>query len=462
MSSTTGLVTAEQNLLAFLIKNPSYLDKVQVAEFASTSAKHCVEALLSLKEKVVELRPDTFLIELSATDPSFREEQIRNLWNLDVGEQDFHYLHDSLKKSSIQYDLQQYLLPQLIKKIASKDLPSIEETEYYLESVHRMIDKYTEKRQDLAVLDGTAVTNQHEDVLRQRSSGKYFRSSGDGFLDKHISMGFEAGTQSVLFGSTGSGKTNFALSLFLKQINRGIPCVYVSLEMPMSMLMDRLFAAKHQLPIAWLYPHLHEDGVIPDFIFQEYETFKEAISSAKNFRIVDEPSLNLDQLEKIIADTKKILGVDYLAVTVDLTTMLTEFTTERGSRADIIEQAMNKMNIIAKRQNCHILNVVQSNRNQDSSRVATMDDLDRLRPSLNHIKASNAIAERSRLVMGLFRKKHYAIQHLPDDPETQAMDDILEVSILKQSQGQLSRLEYLFDGETASVFKYNPREESLN
>ena len=173
-------------------------------------------------------------------------------------------------------------------------------------------------------------------------------------------------------------------------------------------------------------------------------------------------ALNLDQLEKIIADTKKILGVDYLAVTVDLTTMLTEFTTERGSRADIIEQAMNKMNIIAKRQNCHILNVVQSNRNQDSSRVATMDDLDRLRPSLNHIKASNAIAERSRLVMGLFRKKHYAIQHLPDDPETQAMDDILDVSILKQSQGQLSRLEYLFDGETASVFKYNPREESLN
>ena len=95
------------------------------------------------------------------------------------------------------------------------------------------------------ILTGNDLINAYEEELKERESHYY--STGDKYLDDFVTMGEWPGTQTALYAATGMGKTDFALFLFAKQINKKIPCVYISLEMPKGMLMDRMIAAKYQI-----------------------------------------------------------------------------------------------------------------------------------------------------------------------------------------------------------------------
>ncbi len=54
-------------------------------------------------------------------------------------------------------------------------------------------------------------------------------------------------------------------------------------------------------------------------------------------------------------------------------------------------------------------------------------------------------------LFSLFRKKYFADMYLPDDPETQIMQDTVELQLLKQNNGECKREYELFDGETFSM-----------
>jgi len=168
-------------------------------------------------------------------------------------------------------------------------------------------------------------------------------------------------------------------------------------------------------------------------------------------------------VQSLIKEFKQRTRSDYLIVAIDLITQLQEFTRAGGGMnlANAYEMAMNKENIIAKAQNCHFINVTQFSRNADNFRISEFADLEdpALRPNLNDIKNAGAIAERSRAVLGLFRPKYYADRYLPDDPNVEYMEDILEVQVLKQSNGATPRLKYLYEGE---IFRVNPFEEATN
>jgi replicative DNA helicase len=143
-------------------------------------------------------------------------------------------------------------------------------------------------------------------------------------------------------------------------------------------------------------------------------------------------------------------------VAVDLITQLKDFMHNKSNQsvANSIETAMNDLNALAKELNVHIIGVAQFNRDADNMKVLTADDLDMLRPSLNNIKNSHALAERSRVVLSLFRKKYYSDRYLPADEAAKVEEDILEVNILKNSSGMVGNtLHYLFDG---SHFKVLP------
>lgn len=140
-----------------------------------------------------------------------------------------------------------------------------------------------------------------------------------------------------------------------------------------------------------------------------------------------------------------------MVLTIDLLTMLTDFS---GEDAATYEAAMNKLHILCKRYGIHIVNIVQANRNADSGTPTCIDDLEKFRPSLNTIKNSNAIAERSRIVMSLFRKKHYAEKYFPEDEEVALMDDIASLQVLKQNMGSLSKMDFLFTPERYSFARY--------
>ena len=92
------------------------------------------------------------------------------------------------------------------------------------------------------------------------------------------------------------------------------------------------------------------------------------------------------------------------------------------------------------------------NRDADSAKVATVEDLQKLRPTRNNVKNSSALAERSRTVLAIFREKYYADALLPNDPDAQILPDILEVQVVKQNMGRVGKIGfYNFNGPTFSL-----------
>jgi replicative DNA helicase len=220
--------------------------------------------------------------------------------------------------------------------------------------------------------------------------------------------------------------------------------------------MDRLISMRCEVPTQALYDKEALPGVK-----RQIEEERKRLASNKFFYFVEDPSLSLGQISALIKEFKQRTHSDYVVVAIDLVTQLQDFTklATGMSLPNTYEMAMNKQNIIAKAQGVHFINVVQFNREADNIRISEFEDLSdpALRPMLNNIKNAQAIAERSRAVLGLFRPKYYADRYLADSEELEYMQDILEVQVLKQSNGTTPKLKYLYEGE---IFRTSPFQET--
>jgi replicative DNA helicase len=139
--------------------------------------------------------------------------------------------------------------------------------------------------------------------------------------------------------------------------------------------------------------------------------------------------------------------------------MLKDFNIGNKNKAELYENAMNSLHEVARRNNVHIVGVVQSRRPDTRINITNVEQLERFRPHIEELKNSAAIEERSRTVISVFRKKHFAMRYLPQDPETLIMSDIAEIDILKQNMGVLGRIKYLFDPECYTFTKLVDEDE---
>jgi hypothetical protein len=58
-------------------------------------------------------------------------------------------------------------------------------------------------------------------------------------------------------------------------------------------------------------------------------------------------------------------------------------------------------------------------------------------------------------VLSVFREKHYAEELFPNDPQLEFMDDVMAVTIIKQSSGMTGKIiKYLYEPEIYRIFPY--------
>ena len=135
--------------------------------------------------------------------------------------------------------------------------------------------------------------------------------------------------------------------------------------------------------------------------------------------------------------------------------------TANSNMANSIEIAMNELSALAKTENVHIFGVVQFGRQADNIKIHSIEELNELRPNLNAIKNANAIAERSRVVLGLFHPKLYVDKYLVplNAPGCDNFEDTIEVQILKNSNGSAGKIfKYMLIPEQ---FKLMPIEDEV-
>lgn len=440
----------EQQVLNCIWDNPEYIYRFDRDYFISEIAQDLFYTLKSLYESKVEFSITNIVSEGNKRNNTISKQNIQSLREQEYKLEDFdNFYFKALRKNYAKHRIQNKLLKETLSETSQKgelNTDKIRDLQNEIESSLELIEG-----KEAILLDPKMISVRYEEVLHARNRGEYKYSFGDSHLDRNLVMGAAPGQITTLFAATGVGKSAYALNLVNRQINKRIPSVYFSLEMDTIATMDRLISMRRRVPTRLFYPE-EDTNELNDRAFEILKEETEILSRVQNFFFVEDSSLSLLDIEMLIREAKRKMKSNYLIVTIDLLTMVKDFSGQDPSK---YEESMNLLHAIAKRNHVHVLAVVQANRSADSAGVSTIDNLDRLRPSLVHIKNSNAIAERSRLVLGAYRPKYYAERLFPEAPELDTMDDIMEIQLLKQSHGQVGKIvKYLYVGEMFSMYPF--------
>ena len=441
-------VISEIQVIASLLKFPNHLlGRVSRSSFIHEEIQDIYDSILELQDREEHITPESLFRQSNQKNKAIEYSLISYIFDVS----------NTIQESNIEssYNILQGI--QIKKEAVHKLKKSIDQLELEHTDVQRVISLLYDAQDILHKSRSLNFSKSIEDCfdlyvedLENRKKKKYV--FGDEFLDTNLLKGASPGQIILIAGSTGSGKSTVCLNLINGMINLDIPSIYISLEMDLVSTLDRLLALRTGIPLENWYGDVHMINSLIKEVEKEKFNLKD-----KPFKLVDDPELSLSDIRSIIKDFKMSYKVDYVCVFIDLITQVKDFiSVNKGyTLANTIEVATNRLNAIAKKENCCIIAVAQMNREADNVRIHSIDELDSLRPTINHVKNSHALGERSRTVLSIFRPKYYAERLFPDSEELDFMEDILQIQILKQSQGKTGMIgKYLFDGQCFSIRPY--------
>lgn len=447
IDASKPVIYAEYRLLHAIIQNPSLLTDGSVSEdlLIHQTPISVFQAIKSLTESSVPISEHSLFQAASELDLGITPDVVSNIVNFQEGPLDnVTDIVSTLTKAVKRLEITQELNEASTALVTADPALDIDELQNKLrESI--------EKLSSLEMSDSDVMTvsdwfDKYLPEFDRRLDGKLYPFN-DVVMDEIIQKGAQPGDIGLIASSSGQGKSTYCLNLINKFINTDIPSMYFTLEMGQVDTMDRLIAMRTETPFsAIVNPEAEEFSSIRDSILKE----KKELETHVRFRICENPTLSINDIVARVKKFKQEIGVDYCVVVIDLLTQVQDFCkigSGSHNMAQIMELAINRLSAAAKENNFHVLGVVQFNRNSDSTKVLTIDDIDKLRPNRNDIKNANALLERSRYVLYLFRPKFYADMYLPEAEETKNMQDIVELGVLKMSNGAIGRKTLLFQPE---------------
>lgn len=431
------------------VENPKeYLGYLDKGLFLSDTAKSLFTAIDSLYKDEAQLNARNIAAEIGA-----KEESLNGFFSQSLPtEGDFGHWKSQLSVEKAKRDIQNSVLNGVLPTASSKEGSEfdISKTEELLNTIQDNLELV--KGKDNLLYSAPDLMDRYDDVILERSAGIHYYDTGCYHLNSSLTEGFAPSRITTLFGSSGVGKSSYALYLVNRQINKQIPSLYISLEMDAVVTMDRLIAQRNRLPLSELIPSggggvSEMDDYHYEYIDSLLERERKKLGQSKYFHFIEEPGISLDDVEYYIRYIQRKTKRQYMIVTIDLMTMLREFSGD--NKASVYEDAMNKVHEVAKRTGVHIVGVVQSRRPSEKVKIETADDVSKLRPQIEEIKNSGAFEERSRAIISTFRKKFFVERLIPDAPELQFMSDLMEVRVLKQNIGGLPLRYYVYEAPSA-------------
>lgn len=299
---------------------------------------------------------------------------------------------------------------------------------------------------DDKVYFGTDLAAYYEQKIEDRRNGESY-SFHNKVLDSLITEGPTPGHGGIIGGSTGMGKSALCLNAVNDLLNADVPVMYFPIEMGLENTLDRLAALRTGYPfkdIVRIGKSGEANNELEEAILYEIKS----LATHPNFAIVSDPNIDLKSLRSYIKKFQaKLTGKKYCIVFIDLLLMIKDFYDGGSNMAQMIERAVNKLDILAKELNFHWIGVVQLNRSVESDKVLSEQAIDKLRPTRSSIKNSAALLERARWAITIFRKKYFADLYLSEE-ESSGIDDIAEIQLMKANDEAIGRRYMTFDGAT--------------
>jgi replicative DNA helicase len=432
----------EQQILCFCFDHPEKILELKDNYFLSSEGKSLYDTLLDLYRNNVSSSDDNIVSLGGQKNEGINFELLKSIRSIEYDASAWNHYRDILQKTYSKDRVQSKILKDALTISSLKNDFDIDRMQDIVYELQECINLARGQGSEVKTL--REMFDSYQNVLSKRMDGSAFFDTGCVLLNSALPTGFSPGEITTIFGSTGIGKSTYSLYLINRMINKYIPCFYVSLEMSETSTMDRWMASRLRIPFHTLYS---KNGVIDESILEKVkgERAKLERANSNKFVFIDETRVSSSSLEKMINQVKMKMQTDYMAVFVDLATMMEDFD-EGNSIA--YERAMNNLHQMTKRTRIHLVLIVQAiQKSLENHRPTTIEGLRVFRPTLADIKNSSAIAERSRQVFAVYREHYYAAKFFPEDPLVSEEDDILEVSLLKCSNSEVGRrLNYLHDG----------------
>jgi replicative DNA helicase len=432
----------EQQVLRFCFDCPEKVIEIKDNYFLSGEGKALYDTLLDLYRNNVSFSDDNIVSSGGRRHEGITFELLKSIRSAEYDASAWKHYLDILQSSFAKDKIQSKVLKDALAISTLKNDLDTDKMQNIVYELQECVNLARGQGSEVKTL--REMFDSYQTTLSKRMDGSAFFDTGCVLLNSALPTGFSPGEITTIFGSTGIGKSTYSLYLINRMINKHIPCFYVSLEMSETSTMDRWMASRLRIPFHSLYS---KSGVIDESVIERVKEERSKLERANSnkFVFIDETRVSSSSLEKMINHVKMKIQTDYMAVFVDLATMMEDF----GDGTPIAyEQAMNNLHQMTKRTEVHLVLVVQAaQKSLESRRPATIEGLRVFRPTLADIKNSGAIAERSRQVLAVYREHYYAAKFFPEDPLVSEEDDVLEVSLLKCSNSEVGkRLNYLHDG----------------
>jgi replicative DNA helicase len=455
MSSLLSIATLEQTMLNSLRSNPEFILRLDKNYFVSALAKSIFEVQKECFLADMEPSVENLIIHGSKRNASITKELLQSLEKVNFNPDEFEQQLKLLKKSYAKDRIENHILKETLVETSKKGELNIEKIEALKNEMTEALDLIQGKESLLHNLDN--MFDRYHSTLLKRRKGEQQYPTGDAILDRYLTLGFAPGHMTTFMADSGVGKSVVALNLANKQINKRVPCLYITLENNEELTMDRLVSMRTGINYEDLY--FKHEGIDTERLFETFLKEKELLKTMNTFLLVDEADLSLDNIELLIKESKRRMAVDYLCVFLDLQSMVRDFTESIDPQS--IEQAVNKQHRIAKRQNCHFVNVLQTNGSSVDFKPKSVKDCEKFRfTNIGNIKNARAFGERSRAVIGVVRPKMIAENVFgKENAEVEIMSDLLILQIIKQNQGRLGNIKYLFMPEKFRLYRYIEKEK---
>lgn len=310
------------------------------------------------------------------------------------------------------------------------------------------LDDYDASGAEDALMLADDLVKYYGDVLNERENGIVY-SFHFPLFDKLFPEGPTPGHGGIIGGSTGMGKSALCLNLVNALINADIPTMYFPIEMGVENTMDRLASMRTHIPFKDIVKIGRPESVqgAKEVILNEIQSLR----VHENFALVNDANINMKKLRSYIKRFQaKLPGRKYCIVIIDLLLMIEEFYADEGNMAQMIEKAINKLDILSKELGFHYIGVVQLNRSVESEKVNSLASIDKLKPTRSSIKNSNALLERARYFFSVFRKRYFAEAYL-EPSEYETIEDVMEIQLLKANDSSLGRAYANYEGSTFTV-----------
>jgi replicative DNA helicase len=334
-------------------------------------------------------------------------------------------------------------------------------SEKYFEDLQKNLNDALESEndQETGLMFADDIAKFYSDTLDKRENGEYY-SFHNKVFDELITEGPTPGHGGIIGGSTGMGKSALCLNVINDCINADAPVIYFPIEMGVENTLDRLASMRTHIPFKTILKLGRQDEIQNAREILDHEIL--ALKAHTNFAIVNDSNINMRKLEMYIKQFQaKLPGRKHCIVFIDLLLLVAEFFDEKdGSMAQMIEKAINKLDLLAKKLGVHWVGVVQLNRTVEQDKVLTEQNIDKLRPTRSSVKNSAALLERARWAITIFRKRYFADLYL-DEAEAQKIEDVAEIQLMKANDEQLGRRYMNFDGPTFTMTPRLTKEEQI-